>query len=66
MACRGRGLHKTSTIAAAIRALVASGARVLVSAYTNSAVDNILIKLAQLQVRAALCLGCLGSHTPRV
>ena len=41
------GTGKTSTIAAAIRALVAAGARVLVSAYTNSAVDNVLLKLAE-------------------
>ncbi len=45
------GTGKTSTIAAAIRALTASGASVLVTAYTNSAVDNILLKLAQLEVR---------------
>jgi superfamily I DNA/RNA helicase len=45
-----KGTGKTSTIAAAIRALVEGGARVLVSAYTNSAVDNILVKLAQLEV----------------
>jgi hypothetical protein len=44
------GTGKTSTIAAAIRALSSTGARVLVSAYTNSAVDNILLKLAGLGV----------------
>jgi len=44
------GTGKTSTIAAAIRALAAAGASVLVSAYTNSAVDNILLKLARLGV----------------
>lgn len=44
------GTGKTSTIAAAVRALVAGGASVLVTAYTNSAVDNILLKLAQLEV----------------
>lgn len=45
------GTGKTSTIAAAIRALIAAGCSVLVSAYTNSAVDNILLKLVQLGVR---------------
>lgn len=44
------GTGKTSTIAAAICALVSSGARVLVSAYTNSAVDNVLLKLAGMGV----------------
>ena len=39
------GTGKTSMIVEAVRALVASGRRVLVSSYTNSAVDNILLKL---------------------
>lgn len=40
------GSGKTSTIASAVRALLAAGRSVLVTAYTNSAVDNILLKLA--------------------
>ena len=39
------GTGKTSMIVEAVRALVARGRRVLVSSYTNSAVDNILLKL---------------------
>ena len=42
------GTGKTSTIAAAIMAMLACGKSVLVSAYTNSAVDNILVKLADM------------------
>ena len=42
------GTGKTSTIAAAIMALLHLGKSVLVSAYTNSAVDTILAKLAAL------------------
>ena len=42
------GTGKTSTIAAAIMALLHLGKSVLVSAYTNSAVDTILVKLAAL------------------
>ena len=42
------GTGKTSTIAAAIVALLNLGKSVLVSAYTNSAVDTILVKLAAL------------------
>ena len=39
------GTGKTSMIVEAVRALAARGRRVLVSSYTNSAVDNILLKL---------------------
>lgn len=42
------GTGKSSTIAAAIMAMLNKGKSVLVSAYTNSAVDSILIKLAKL------------------
>lgn len=42
------GAGKTSTIAAAVMALLSLGKSVLVSAYTNSAVDTILVKLAGL------------------
>jgi DNA replication ATP-dependent helicase Dna2 len=55
------GTGKTSTIVHAIRALVASGASVLVAAYTNSALDNILIKLADSGVHQFLRLGRASS-----
>ena len=42
------GTGKTSTITRAAMALLAAGKSVLVSSYTNSAVDNILLKLASL------------------
>lgn len=57
--CAGTG--KTSTIMQAIRALVSSGASVLVAAYTNSALDNILIKLAEAGVHQFLRLGRASS-----
>lgn len=57
LALLATGTGKTSTIVHAIRALVASGASVLVAAYTNSALDNILIKLADSGVHQFLRLG---------
>lgn len=62
--CKGTG--KTSTIVHAIRALVASGASVLVAAYTNSALDNILTKLADSGVHHFLRLGRPSSCHARV
>lgn len=50
----------------AIRALVASGASVLVAAYTNSALDNILIKLADAGLQQFLRLGRPSSCHPAV
>jgi len=50
----------------AIRALVASGASVLVAAYTNSALDNILIKLADAGLHQFLRLGRASSCHPQV
>lgn len=44
------GTGKTSTIATAIKALLDSGKSVLVTSYTNSAVDNILVKLVAMEV----------------
>lgn len=41
------GTGKTSTIVQAIKGLVAQGKRVLLSSYTNSAVDTVLAKLVQ-------------------
>jgi hypothetical protein len=40
------GTGKTSTIATAVKALIDGGKSVLITSYTNSAVDNILVKLA--------------------
>lgn len=40
------GTGKTSTIAVAVMQLLALGKSVLVTSYTNSALDNILLKLA--------------------
>lgn len=42
---------KTSTVVAAICALLGVGHSVLLSAYTNSAVDNICLKLAEAGVQ---------------
>ena len=39
------GTGKTSTMAHAVKALLIRGTSVLLTAYTNSAVDNLLIKL---------------------
>ncbi len=39
------GTGKTTTIAILIESLVAQGKTVLLSSYTHSAVDNILLKL---------------------
>eukprot|EP00803_Ostreobium_quekettii_P011157 evm.model.scf_33.7 EVM.evm.TU.scf_33.7 scf_33:139269-152615(+) len=44
------GTGKTTTIANAVKALASSECSILVTAYTNSAVDNILLKLAALGV----------------
>lgn len=41
------GTGKTSTIVQAIKGLVAQGKGVLLTSYTNSAVDNVLLKLLQ-------------------
>lgn len=41
------GTGKTSTIVHAVKALITRGASILLTSYTNSAVDNILLKLKQ-------------------
>lgn len=61
------GTGKTSTICHAVRALLARGASVLVTSHTNSAVDNILIKLLH-QVSPAPAgpwAACLIAKVPR-
>ncbi|KAJ1546652.1 Tripartite DNA replication factor [Cladochytrium tenue] len=44
------GTGKTTTIAAIVQTLAAQGRSVLLTAYTHSAVDNVLMKLNDLQV----------------
>ena len=44
------GTGKTHTIAFIVSALVAQGKSVLITAYTHSAVDNLLLKVRQLGV----------------
>ena len=39
------GTGKSATMVAVVKGLVAAGASVLVSSHTNSAVDNVLLKL---------------------
>lgn len=46
------GSGKTSTVVSAVQALVAAGRSVLLTAYTNSAVDNIALKLRHAQALA--------------
>jgi hypothetical protein len=58
------GTGKTSTIVHAVRALVASGASVLVTSYTNSALDNILLKLVGAGLHDFVRLGRQGSCHP--
>ncbi|KAJ1442581.1 hypothetical protein B484DRAFT_390041 [Ochromonadaceae sp. CCMP2298] len=41
------GTGKTSTLSLAVRVLVARGQKVLLTSYTNSAVDHLLEKLGQ-------------------
>ena len=41
------GTGKTTTISCLVRVLVASGKSVLLTSYTHTAVDNILLKLKQ-------------------
>ncbi|KAL9053487.1 MAG: hypothetical protein Q9162_004725 [Coniocarpon cinnabarinum] len=59
------GTGKTTTIAHIIRALVAKGKSVLLTSYTHSAVDNILLKLRDDQI-PMLRLGTLSKIHPDV
>ena len=46
------GSGKTSTVVSAVQALMATGRSVLLTAYTNSAVDNLALKLLHSQARS--------------
>lgn len=59
------GTGKTTTIAHIIRALVSQGKSVLLTSYTHSAVDNILLKLKDDNI-GTLRLGRLASIHPEV
>ena len=59
------GTGKTTTIAHIIRALVANGKSVLLTSYTHTAVDNILLKIRQDEI-SILRLGPLTKIHPEV
>lgn len=59
------GTGKTTTIAHIIRALVAKGKSVLLTSYTHTAVDNILLKIRQDGI-SVLRLGALAKIHPEV
>ena len=62
------GTGKTATLSLIVRALVARGERVLLTSYTHSAVDNLMVKLIDEGVHPtfALRLGAPGSVHPAV
>ncbi|CAI4232763.1 unnamed protein product [Auanema sp. JU1783] len=61
------GTGKTCTIAVLVRCLVASGKSVLITSFTNSAVDNILVKLAEtISEEKLLRLGNENAMRPEV
>lgn len=49
------GTGKTCTLALAIRSLIAKGLRIMVTSYTHSAVDNLLIKLQDTGITPSIC-----------
>ncbi|KAK5013370.1 DNA replication endonuclease-helicase Dna2, partial [Cryomyces antarcticus] len=59
------GTGKTTTIAHIIRALVAKGKSVLLTSYTHTAVDNILLKIRKDDIRI-LRLGAIAKVHPEV
>lgn len=59
------GTGKTTTIAHIIRALVAKGKSVLLTSYTHTAVDNILLKIKRDNI-SVLRLGALAKIHPEV
>lgn len=57
------GTGKTSTIVHAVKALLMRGASLLLTSYTNSAVDNLLIKLKnQVRFHKSFSMIVLLSH----
>lgn len=66
LTCCTSGAGKTSTLVAAVRMLRAAGATLLLSAYTNSAVDNLLRKLVEGGVTDFLRLGRPSSVHPDI
>ena len=56
------GTGKTTVISLAVRALIARGQKVLISSYTHSAVDNLLLKIIQAGVTKDICMR-LGSSS---
>lgn len=50
------GTGKTSTMVHAVKALLMRGASILLTSYTNSAVDNLLIKLKAQVMISPFCL----------
>ena len=60
------GTGKTAATVAAVAAAVACGARVLVASYTNAAVDNVMLRLADLGVAGLLRVGRAAGVHPGV
>jgi len=59
------GTGKTTTISHVVQKIIAEGKSVLITAYTNSAVDNLLLKLKGLDVKV-LRLGRIDSVHPEL
>lgn len=55
------GTGKTSMLTFAVRTLIAKGMKVLISAYTHSAVENLLLKLIDCGVTPDICMRVGGS-----
>ena len=60
------GTGKTSTLSLIIRIIIARGERVMICSYTHSAVDNLMIKIAEsgLTSSFALRIGYENSVNP--
>lgn len=56
------GTGKTSTMVHAVKALLMRGATILLTSYTNSAVDNLLIKLKAQVMYIHMLLFCYSMH----
>ena len=62
------GTGKSSTLSLIVRTLIARHQKVMISAYTHSAVDNLLLKLSEAGVspKISLRLGSLSSINPEL